>query len=78
MTNTGNIKSLLDRASKLEDEAQEIKEAKKDLMAEVKAAGIKTKEFTVALRLKRNPPSKDFTDTVNTYLEADGQGAFFL
>lgn len=72
-----NIKSLLDRASNLENESQEIKEAKKDLMKEVKAAGIKTKEFSVALRIMRNPPTKEFTDTVNSYLTTSGQYAFF-
>lgn len=72
------IKSLLDRAGKLEDEAQEIKDAKKDLMTEIKAAGIKSKEFSSALRIMRNPPSKAFTQTVNTYLECSGQMAFFL
>jgi uncharacterized protein (UPF0335 family) len=76
--NTSDVKSLLERANNLENELQEIKEAKKDLMAEVKAAGLKTKEFNVALRIKRNTPPKEFTDTVNSYLEAGGQMAFFV
>lgn len=78
ISNTANVKALLDRASKLEDEAQEVKDAKKDLMSEVKAAGIKPKEFTVALRIMRNPPTKEFTETVNSYLTTAGQYAFFV
>ncbi len=78
ISNVTDIKNLLDRASKLEDEAQEVKEAKKDLMAEVDAAGINKKAFSIALRILRNPPPKEITESVNSYLEASGQMAFFL
>jgi uncharacterized protein (UPF0335 family) len=73
-----DIKSLLQRASNIEDEAQKIKDEKKDLMLEVKTAGLDSKAFSVALRIMRNPPAKDFTETVNSYLEEGGQMAFFV
>lgn len=75
--NTSDIKNLLQRASNLEDEMDKIKEEKKDLAVEIKAAGLDAKAFRTALKQYRAPLDPEFAKTVNSYLNESGQGDLF-
>lgn len=74
---TANIKNLLQRASNIEDHFDSLREEKKDLGAQIKASGLDKRAFNVALRQFRQPVDKEFTNTVNCYLNASGQGELF-
>lgn len=78
ITNTDNIKNLLQRASNLEDQFDSLREEKKDLTAEIKSSGLDKRAFNVALRQFRQPVDKELTKTVNYYLSESGQGELFV
>ena len=72
-----DIKALLVRAGKVEDEMDAVKAEKKDLNAEIKASGVDMKAFRAALKEIRKPVDDELKTLTNMYLETAGQYKLF-
>ena len=72
-----DIASLAKRANNIEDELDTLKEDKKELYVEIKAAGISVPEFKAAVKFARKPPDKGFKELVNANLVAMNQMELF-
>jgi uncharacterized protein (UPF0335 family) len=77
ISNSG-IKELTKRYFALVAEKKEAGDAIKDLMAEVKAKGLKPKSFKAAAKELEEVTDAEYKDEVNLILEANGQQRLFL
>lgn len=57
-TTQGQLRSILERAEKLDDEKTEVVEARKTLMAEAKGNGFDVKAINALLRLRKKDAAK--------------------
>lgn len=76
------LKALVDRYENVDKEVDELKDAQKDLMEEVKSAGFDTKAFKAAIRVRKADAEKqrkmaEDREKSDLYLQALGNGGIF-
>ena len=76
ISNSG-LKEFCKRYLALNEEKQEATDAIKDLMQEVKGAGVDPKQFKAACKALEKPPEDDYKEGVNFIIEANGQQRLF-
>lgn len=72
-----DIGNFIKRVCTILDEMDSLKEEKKDLMQEIKAAGVQTKELQMTIKEIRKPIDAQSKATVNLYLQQAGQLSLF-
>jgi uncharacterized protein (UPF0335 family) len=73
------LKSLIERVERLEEEKKAIADDIKEVFAEAKACGFDTKAMRAVIKMRKTEPSErqEFEALVNLYREGVGMGPLF-